>query len=171
MVVRIFTDGACSGNPGPGGYAFLISLKDKQITFSDGEENTTNNRMELKAVVDALKAVIRNYNKFNSNNEYDVIEVNSDSAYVVNSINKKWIDLWMLNEWKTKGNEEVKNVDLWKKLIVCLTTFEKMKCIDIKFNKVKGHSGNTFNEIVDKLAREESLKIKKKAEVKANENN
>lgn len=164
MKVRIFTDGACSGNPGYGGYAFLIALKSRQIKFSNGECNTTNNRMELKAVIKALDCILKNLSKVK---KYDCIEINSDSSYVVNSINQDWLSLWQSNGWKNRKLEDVKNVDLWKEFI------EKKKQIEnngfkIELKKVKGHSGNALNEAVDGMARTEALKLKEEGDKVAN---
>lgn len=158
MKIRIFTDGACSGNPGYGGYAFVIALKDKQIKFSESEKNTTNNRMELKAVISSLQCLLRNESKIK---KYDEIEIISDSAYVVNSINQKWIELWQNNNWKNKKLDDVKNVDLWKMFIELRS---KLQNKNISFHKVKGHSGDCMNEMVDKLAREKALELKRRCE-------
>lgn len=158
MRIRIFTDGACSENPGPGGWAAVFNAADSCRTISGNEKLTTNNRMELKAVVETFKKIIRmetNRPK-NVRHEYDIF---SDSAYVVNTINNKWLEVWQKNNWKTTKHEDVKNKDLWEE-------FNELRCkadwlgICITLNKIKGHSGNTFNELVDKLAREESMKAK-----------
>jgi ribonuclease HI len=158
MKVRIFTDGACSENPGPGGWAAVFNAANSCRTISGNERLTTNNRMELKAVVEVFKKIVRMeiHKPKNAHHEYDIF---SDSAYVVNTINNNWLDVWQKNNWQTTKHEDVKNKDLWEE-------FNKLKhkadeigiCITI--NKIKGHSGNTFNELVDKLAREESIKAK-----------
>lgn len=150
MKLRIYTDGACSGNPGPGGWAMVFNKADSCQTYSGYELETTNNRMELMAVVEALKQIRKEEDELNVQG-YDEVELYSDSAYVVNAINGHWIDNWKANGWKTKRGENVKNVDLWKELDATLLK-------SVKFIKVKGHSGNTFNELVDKLARDESVK-------------
>ena len=153
LKVRIFTDGACSENPGPGGWAVVFNTESKCSTISGNENMTTNNRMELKAVIEALKKVL-------SKNPSDVeYELYSDSAYVVNSINNGWIDKWQQNNWKTTKNDDVKNGDLWKELAFIINRIKSLG-IYIKIIKIKGHAGNTFNELVDKLAKEESLKAK-----------
>lgn len=152
LKVRIFTDGACSENPGPGGWAAVFNTASKCSTISGNEKMTTNNRMELKAVIEAFKKVLSK----NKNAEY---ELYSDSAYVVNSINNGWIDKWQQNNWKTTKNDDVKNRDLWEEL-ACLKNKAESLGVYIKVIKIKGHAGNTFNELVDKLAKEESFKAK-----------
>ena len=149
MVVKIYTDGACSGNPGPGGWAsaFVESGKDI-VTYAGHDKNTTNNRMELLAVVESLSIASKRYRG-------DVnIEIYSDSAYVVNAINNNWLDKWKLNNWKTANGEDVKNYDLWSKFLALLSNI-KTKGQIVTFNKVKGHAGNPLNEYVDKMARNE----------------
>ena len=160
MKLRIFTDGACSGNPGPGGWAsmFLFPLNCEYI--SGNEKNTTNNRMELLAVVKCLEKFISSY----CGTSFDEIEINSDSAYVVNAINQHWIERWQKENWKTtnKGND-VKNYDLWIRLLECFSTLEWLG-VDVKFVKVSGHSGNVLNDLVDKMARNEREKAKGETE-------
>lgn len=158
MKIRIFTDGACSGNPGPGGWGSLITYPDCNKALSGGKENTTNNEMELTAVVEVLNEVI---NKSIIDYEIDCIEVNSDSAYVVNAINQKWIWQWQRSDWitTTKG-KPVKNCELWKRLLDLFSIFDWLE-IKVIFEKVKGHSGNELNEMVDELARKECIKFKK----------
>ena len=153
MKARIFTDGACSENPGPGGWAVVFNTASKCRTISGNEKNTTNNRMELRAVIEAFKRIVH---KGRSDIQYDIY---SDSAYVVNTINNHWIDAWKANNWQTTKHEDVKNKDLWEQLDALIIQAKKLG-ICIKLNKVKGHSGNTFNELVDKLAKEESMKAK-----------
>lgn len=157
MKVRIFTDGACSENPGPGGWAAVFNTTSKCHTFSGNEQLTTNNRMELRAVIEAFKRIVRMESQFTKpRHEYDIY---SDSAYVVNTINNHWIEAWQKNNWQTTKHEDVKNRDLWEE-------FSKLKAkanelgVCITIHKIKGHSGNTFNELVDKLAKEESMKAK-----------
>ncbi len=142
MKIRIFTDGACSGNPGPGGWAAVIFFPNEKQEISGYEEDTTNNRMELKAVIEALKLVI--------NMGYKKVDIYSDSAYVVNAIKNKWIKKWELNGWKTVAGKNVKNKDLWVKLQMILS-----KNNQINFIKIKGHNGNKHNERVDLLAKKE----------------
>lgn len=135
--VTIYTDGACSGNPGKGGWGAILIYCDVVKELSGGEDNTTNNRMELKAVIEALKAL---------KSPCDV-EIYSDSAYVVNAFTQKWIDNWIKNNWKTADKKSVKNVDLWQELLVLIKTH------NVTFKKVKGHSDNELNERCDKLAK------------------
>lgn len=156
MKVRIFTDGACSENPGPGGWGIVINTEKKCYTFSGNEKLTTNNRMELKALIQALKVILKKEEKFGCKNEY---EIYSDSAYVVNTINNNWIDVWRENNWKTTKNDDVKNKDLWEEFSKLKDAITKLD-ISIVLIKIKGHSGNTFNELVDKLAKSESIKAK-----------
>jgi len=140
MKVRIYTDGACSGNPGPGGWAARLLLPNDSQEISGFEEDTTNNRMELQAVVQAIKlALFLGYKK---------IDVYSDSAYVVNAVKKGWIKRWSRNGWKTSRQEDVKNKDLW---ILLLSLLKESK--DIHLIKVAGHSGHEHNEAVDQLAK------------------
>lgn len=153
MRIRIYTDGACSENPGPGGWAFVVNTDSTCNTFSGGASSTTNNRMELTGVVEALRYIASQADGGN------VYEIYCDSAYVVNSINNKWLDGWKLNGWKTKQGDDIKNRDLWEALSVQMHSCRKMGQ-QITFIKVKGHNGNTFNELVDKLAKSESMKAK-----------
>lgn len=157
MKVRIFTDGACSENPGPGGWAVVFNSASKCRTISGSEKLTTNNRMELRAVIEAFKRIIAKESKLTSS-DY-TYEIYSDSAYVVNTINNHWIEAWKKNNWQTTKREDVKNKDLWEEFDKLRTKANKL-CIHITLNKVKGHSGNTFNELVDKLAKTESMKAK-----------
>lgn len=135
--VIIYTDGACENNPGKGGYGIILrtKIKDKiyQKSFSQGFEYTTNNRMELLAVIEGLKKLKRPCK----------VRIHSDSTYVVNTINKKWLDNWLNNNWK---NGTVKNIDLWQELIPLLKTHE------VEFIWVKGHGSNEFNNKCDELA-------------------
>ena len=157
MRIRIFTDGACSENPGPGGWAAVFNSENKCNTISGNEMMTTNNRMELKAVIESYKKVL---SKAPNNNIK--FELYSDSAYVVNSINNGWLDKWQQNNWKTTRNEDIKNRDLWEELVALRSKAESSN-IYIKIIKIKGHTGNTFNELVDKVAKEESIKAKEGA--------
>lgn len=154
MKVRIFTDGACSGNPGPGGWASIFNYKEKHITLSGNEDLTTNNRMELMAVVKSLKRIVQ------SKKEIE-FELYSDSSYVINAINNFWIKSWIKNNWKNSKNEEVKNKDLWIKILGYLN-YSKENNININFIKVKGHDGNFFNEMADKIAKEEVNKAQRR---------
>lgn len=154
MKIRIFTDGACSENPGPGGWAAVFNTPKKCFTISGFELMTTNNRMELQAVVESIRKVstIKNADKID-------FELYSDSAYVVNAINNKWVEKWRMNGWKTTKQEDVKNRELWEEFMVLRT--KALSCgIYVQVIKIKGHAGNTFNEMVDRLAKEEVLKAK-----------
>ena len=135
--VIIYTDGACSGNPGPGGWGSILMYKENKKEISGGNPNTTNNIMEITAVIEALKLL---------KHECEV-QVYSDSAYVVNAFNQGWIYNWKKNNWKTASKEPVKNKELWEELY----GFTKMH--KIEFIKVKGHSDNQFNNRCDELAR------------------
>jgi len=153
MKVRIFTDGACSENPGPGGWAAVFNTESKCFYISGNEIETTNNRMELKAIIEAFRAILE---KAKVTNEFEIF---SDSAYVVNAINNHWIEVWQKNNWKTTKGEDVKNRDLWEELCEIRKKVFQRKILVTVF-KIKGHAGNTFNELVDKLAKEESMKAK-----------
>lgn len=135
--VIIYTDGACSGNPGPGGWGSILMYKGNKKEISGGLKNTTNNVMELTAVLEALKQL-----KFPCE-----VEVYSDSAYVVNAFNQKWIYGWIKNNWKNSSKEPVKNKELWQEL------YELTKIHNINFIKVKGHADNEYNNRCDELAR------------------
>ena len=136
--VIIYTDGACSGNPGPGGWGAILMYKDNKKEISGGKKDTTNNVMELTAVIEGLKML-----KFHCD-----VEVYSYSSYVVNAFNQKWINSWIKNNWKTSGKEPVKNKEIWQEL------YELTKIHNVKFIKVKGHSDNEFNNRCDEMARE-----------------
>jgi len=157
MKVRIFTDGACSENPGPGGWAVVFNTASKCEVISGNEQMTTNNRMELMAVIKAFETIIGKSKPENGN----AYEIYSDSAYVVNTINNHWIEVWQKNNWQTTKREDVKNKDLWEKFSL-LRGEARSRGISIVMIKVKGHNGNTFNELVDKLAKEESMKAKER---------
>ncbi len=135
-IVEIYTDGACSGNPGPGGWGVFIKLKDESIELSGGEEETTNNRMELMAAIKALEYF---------DNKSEII-LYTDSNYVKDGITK-WISNWKKNNWKTSNKKPVKNKDLWIRLDEAIS--EK----NINWRWVKGHAGNEGNEQADYLAR------------------
>ena len=142
MEVEIFTDGAARGNPdGPGGYGCILRYVDPkgnvhEREFSKGYEKTTNNRMELMAVIAGLEALNRSCE----------VEVYSDSQYVVNAFNQHWVDGWIKKGWKRGKNEPVKNVDLWKRLL------EAKQKHSVTFHWVKGHDGHPQNERCDELA-------------------
>lgn len=152
MKVRIYTDGACSGNPGKGGWASVFITEDNIDTQSGSQLVTTNNQMELKAVVVSLERIT---DKFSPSDEY---EIYSDSAYVVNSINNNWIEKWRLNNWKTSRGDTIKNEELWKECLSLLSMLRKQN-YKIKFIKIKGHSGDTFNDYADNIARKQIQSI------------
>ena len=141
--VTIYTDGACSGNPGPGGWAAVLLYGDNKKEISGGSKNTTNNIMEITAVIEALKCL-----KFECK-----AKVHSDSAYVVNCFNNGWIQKWKKNNWQTASKEPVKNKELWEELY---NLVQKHK---VEFIKVKGHSNVELNNRCDELARAEILKL------------
>jgi ribonuclease HI len=133
--VKIYTDGACRGNPGLGGWGALMIFEGKEKELCGGQENTTNNQMELKAAIEALKALT----------EPCMVELTTDSKYVMQGITL-WIDNWKRNNWKTATKKDVKNKDLW----IELYDLKSQHQIDWKW--VKGHSGHRENEIADDLA-------------------
>lgn len=147
-MVRIFTDGACSNNPGPGGWGAVFYKENGQETISGHEVETTNNRMELMAIVKALSKIKKEYRDCK---EY---EIYSDSAYVVNAINYGWIAKWAINNWVTTKGEEIKNQDLWKRYLK-LSNDLNLKNVKIKVIKIKGHNNNAFNDHVDEVAKAE----------------
>lgn len=135
--VMIYTDGACFGNPGPGGYGAVLVFGDKRRELSGGRRETTNNRMELLAVVEALAALTKPCEA----------EVVTDSKYVCDAIEKKWLAGWQKKGWKTATKTPVKNQDLWRLLIPLLDSHK------VKFTWVRGHSGHNENERCDVLAK------------------
>ena len=135
--VTIYTDGACSGNPGPGGWGAVLIYNDIEKEISGGEKETTNNIMEITAVIKALEML-----------KYPCeVELYSDSAYVVNCFEQDWISTWIKNNWKNSKKEPVKNIELWQHLN------ELIKIHKVHFNKVKGHADNKYNNRCDELAR------------------
>ena len=136
--VTIYTDGACSGNPGPGGWGAILMYKHIKKEISGGKTDTTNNVMELTAVIQALKLLKHPCN----------VDLYSDSAYVVNAFLQKWITNWQKNNWKTSDKKDVKNKELWQELL------ELTNIHTVNFIKVKGHSDNEFNNRCDELARQ-----------------
>ena len=141
--VIIYTDGACSGNPGPGGWGAILMYKSAKKEISGGMKNTTNNIMEITAVIEALKCL-----KVESD-----VQVYSDSAYTVNAFKQGWIYNWMKNGWKTANKKPVKNKELWQEL------YDLTKKHKVEFIKVKGHADNEFNNRCDEMARNEILKL------------
>ena len=147
-MVRIFTDGACSNNPGPGGWGAVFYKDTEQEIISGHEVETTNNRMELMAIVKALSKIKREYKECRD------YEIYSDSAYVVNAINYDWVTKWAINNWETTKGEEIKNQDLWKRYLK-LKSYLTLKNVKIKVIKIKGHNNNAFNDHVDEVAKAE----------------
>ena len=135
--ITIYTDGACSGNPGPGGWGCILMHNGNKKELSGGSKDTTNNIMEITATIEALKAL-----KFPCE-----VDLYSDSAYVVNCFNQGWIYNWLKKGWKTAGGEPVKNKELWEEL------YSLTKTHKVTFHKVKGHADNEFNNRCDELAR------------------
>ena len=136
-IVIIYTDGACKGNPGNGGWGVVLRSGTNEKWLKGGEKNTTNNRMEMTAVIEALKAI-----KFPC-----IIELFTDSQYVNRGVNE-WLQTWKKSGWKTASKAPVKNVDLWMALDELLGTHE------IRWHWVKGHSGDAGNDLADQLANE-----------------
>ena len=134
--VDIYTDGACSGNPGPGGWGVLIKIDNENIELSGGDRETTNNRMELMAAIKALEEIDKDYE----------ITLYTDSNYVKDGITS-WISNWKKNNWKTANKKDVKNKEIWMRLD------EAIKHKNISWVWVKGHAGNAGNEQADYLAR------------------
>ncbi len=140
--VIIYTDGACSYNPGPGGWAAVLIYKGVEKEISGYNPNTTNNRMELQAVISALELIKEKCN----------IDIYTDSAYIYNAFVENWISSWLKNEWKTSSKKPVLNIDLWEKLI------NYNNYHHITWHKVKGHSTDKYNNRCDELARSEIVK-------------
>jgi len=134
--VQIYTDGACSGNPGPGGYGVILQYGNKRKELSGGFKNTTNNRMELMAIIAGLSAL----------NEPCEVELYTDSQYIVNAINQGWAERWQKNGWKRNKKEKAKNPDLWQQIL------DLLKKHKVTFYWVRGHAGHPENERCDQLA-------------------
>lgn len=141
--IEIYTDGACSYNPGPGGWAAILMYGDLKKELAGGEASTTNNRMEMTAIIKGLEAL----------KETCKVNIYSDSAYVVNAFKQGWLEKWQKNGWKTASKQPVENQDLWQ-ILLKLTTKHQ-----VSFIKVKGHSDNELNNRCDKLAREQVANI------------
>ena len=136
--IIIYTDGACSGNPGPGGWGAVLLYKENIREIAGGEEMTTNQRMELTAVIEALKTIkVTGWE----------VTIFSDSAYFVNAFKQNWLQTWQNNGWKNSKKEDVANQDLWKELIKLIRRNK------VRIEKVKGHSGDKWNDRCDELAR------------------
>ncbi|WP_047155421.1 ribonuclease HI [Aneurinibacillus tyrosinisolvens] len=134
--VIIYTDGACSGNPGPGGWGAVLLYGEHRKEMSGHEDNTTNNRMELKAAVEAMKAL----------KEPCRINLHSDSAYLVNCFKQGWHKNWVKNGWKNSKKQPVENKDLWQEILALMEKHQ------VQFTKVKGHADNELNNRCDELA-------------------
>jgi len=143
MKIKIYTDGACVGNPGPGGWAAIVLLENEKKELFGGEKLTTNNRMELTAAIKALEYCAKQEGKQLSLKH---VRIFTDSTYVKEGITI-WINNWEKNNWKTAGKKNVKNVDLWKKLK------ELVQSNRVEWNWVKGHSEDPMNDLADKLAK------------------
>lgn len=141
--VVLYTDGACSGNPGPGGYGAVLIYGGVEKEIFGGEKSTTNNKMEMMAVIKGLEAL----------KEPCEVEVYSDSAYIVNAIEQGWIESWKNNGWRKADKKPVKNVDLWERLL------ELMEKHSVTFNKVKGHADDEYNNRCDRIAVREREKF------------
>ena len=142
--VIIYTDGACSGNPGPGGWGAILMYKENKKEISGGKKETTNNIMEITAVIEALKCLKTKCE----------VQVYSDSAYTVNAFNQGWIYNWIKNGWKSSNKEPIKNKELWQEL------YDLTKKHKVEFIKVKGHADNEFNNRCDEMAREAIKNVK-----------
>lgn len=134
--VELYTDGACSGNPGPGGYGAILVFGGRERELSGGEKETTNNRMELMAAIVGLEAL----------KEPCQVILTSDSRYLVDAVEKKWLDSWVRRGWKKADGKPALNIDLWKRLLVQLERHE------VSFRWIKGHAGHPYNERCDSLA-------------------
>ena len=145
MNVTIYTDGACSGNPGPGGYGAILMYGSHKKELSGGDANTTNNRMELMGVITALEAL----------NRPCQVDLYTDSQYVVNAIEKGWARKWQANGWMRNKKDKALNPDLWQRLLDLLETHQ------VTFHWVKGHAENSYNNRCDELAVAESHKYKR----------
>jgi len=137
LQVTLYTDGACSGNPGPGGWACVLLYKDLKRRISGFENHTTNNKMELMGVIHGLETLTRPM----------PVLIITDSQYVKNAFTAGWLDNWQKNGWKTKSGDPVKNQDLWLQLSLL------QRKHTLSWQWVKGHSGNEYNEMCDELAR------------------
>lgn len=143
--VTLFTDGSCLGNPGPGGWASLVRRNGQETTLSGGAASTTNNRMELLAVIEGLATL----------GESCHVTVFTDSQYVRNAVTKRWLKKWQRNGWKSAAKTPIKNRDLWARLVPLLARHE------VTMHWVRAHRGHPENERCDKLARQEATKRKR----------
>jgi len=140
--VIIYTDGACSGNPGPGGWGALLIWNGRKKELTGAEPKSTNNRMEMRAVIEALKALKRPCR----------VKIHSDSALIVNAFKQGWIESWQQRGWRKANKKPVENQDLWKEMLVAMDDHK------VSWIKVKGHADNELNNRVDQLAVEASKK-------------
>ncbi len=140
--VIIYTDGACSGNPGPGGWGALLMWRGKKRELAGAEPDSTNNRMEMRAVIEALKALKRPCH----------VKIHSDSALIVNAFKQGWIENWQKRGWRKADKKPVENQDLWKEMLQAMDDHK------VSWIKVKGHADNELNNRVDRLAVEASKK-------------
>lgn len=134
--ITLYSDGACSGNPGPGGYGAIIKFSEVTRTFSKGFELTTNNRMELLGIIEPLESLNESYE----------IHIITDSRYVSDAVNQNWLKTWSRRGWKTSSKKKAKNIDLWKRFL------DLMNKHTITIEWVKGHSSNPDNDFCDRLA-------------------
>ena len=144
--VSIYADGACSGNPGPGGWGAILMYGEHKKELSGGAPETTNNRMELQGVIAALEAL----------NAPCEVDIYTDSQYIVNAIEKRWVYKWRAKGWMRDKKEPAKNPDLWQALLGLMETHE------VKFHWVKGHGDNPYNNRCDELAVAESRRMKER---------
>ncbi|NBB77234.1 MAG: ribonuclease HI [Bacteroidetes bacterium] len=142
--VILYTDGACSGNPGPGGWAALLQWNQKEKVLTGGAPQTTNNRMEMRAVIEGLRALRRPC----------IVAIHSDSALIINAFQKGWIENWLQKGWKKSNKKPVENRDLWEEML------RELKRHQVKWVKVKGHADDERNNRVDKLAVDASKAFK-----------
>ncbi|MBB6478998.1 ribonuclease HI [Spirochaeta isovalerica] len=145
--ITVYTDGGCTGNPGPGGWAAVLLYDGNEVRLSGGEESTTNNKMELTAVIKALSHINENSDLRNRK-----VEIFTDSQYVKNGLTQ-WIFNWIRNGWKTAAKKPVKNKEFW------LALKNEADKLELMWNWVKGHSGDEYNELCDSLVEEERLKF------------
>lgn len=141
--VTVYTDGACSGNPGPGGWGAILIWNGKKKELSGGEQHSTNNRMEMRAVIEALKAI----------KEPCVVRIHSDSALIINAFTQGWIPSWQARGWRKADKKPVENRDLWEEML------HAMKPHKVEWIKVKGHSDDELNNRADEIAVEASKKF------------
>lgn len=147
-IFKVYTDGSCLGNPGAGGYCAIITSKngDKEKIITGNKEYSTNNEMELFAVVNALRC----FDKHRDSKIY----LFTDSKLIINCVKNKWVKRWIKNGWKNSKGQRVKNAELWLEL------HNMLLVLDVRFLKVKAHSGHVYNEKCDKIAKKSAMKIK-----------